>query len=135
MKNKEHSSTQLYIIKTSDKPIYWFLTGGAGVGKTTLFKFLFNGIVDYYNSLPGYNLDETCMLMVAPTREAAVLLGGVTMHTAFCIPFGKNLNTLYQPLDPHKRNKIRSELQHIKYIFIDEILMSGCLLFNYVKNF
>ena len=57
------------------------------------------------------------------------------MHTAFCIPFGKNLNTRYQPLDPSKRNKIRSELQHVKYIFIDEILMSGCPLFHYVNNF
>ena len=57
------------------------------------------------------------------------------MHTAFCIPFGKNLNTLYQPLDPSKRNKIRSELQHIKYIFIDEMSLSGCLLFNNVNNF
>ena len=100
-----------------------------------LFKCLFNRIVDYYNSLPSHNPDETCVLMVAPTGKAAFLFGGVTMHTALRILFGKNLNTPYQPLDPRKRNKIRSELQHIKYIFIDEMSMSGCLLFNNVNNF
>ena len=73
-KQRVFSYAALHDIKTTDEPAYWFVTGGACIGQTILFKCLFNGIVDYYNSLPGHNPDEICVLMVAPTGKAAFYL-------------------------------------------------------------
>ena len=37
----------MHLIKTSDKPFYYFLSGGAGVGKSHLMKSLYQAAFKY----------------------------------------------------------------------------------------
>lgn len=48
----------LHKIKTDDLPIYCFLTGGAGVGKSLLTTCLFQAITRFYSKKVAYNCDE-----------------------------------------------------------------------------
>ena len=97
-----------------------FLTGKAGTGKTTFLKNL---------PLKTYKR----MVVVAPTRVAAINAGGQTIHSFFQLPFvpqlpenasgkGYNAKTLaaqYQKLNKKKINLIRS----LDLLIIDEISM------------
>lgn len=46
-KQKEFFYHVLHLIKTSDKPFYYFLSGGAGVGKSHLVKALYQAALKY----------------------------------------------------------------------------------------
>ena len=61
----------LHLIKTSDKPFYCFLSGGAGVGKSHLTKALYQAALKYYNTRAGVDFGEIKVLMLAPTGKAA----------------------------------------------------------------
>ena len=52
----------LHLIKTSDKPFFCFLSGGAGVGKSHVTKALYQAALKYYNTRPGINFAETKVL-------------------------------------------------------------------------
>lgn len=56
-------------MKNEDKPIYAFLTGGAGVGKTVLVKSLFQSLIRYFNKEPNSNPDNSKVLLAAPTGK------------------------------------------------------------------
>lgn len=49
----------LHWSKLSNEPLYAFLTGGAGVGKSQVLKALYNALLRYYSTLPGNNPDDT----------------------------------------------------------------------------
>lgn len=46
-KQKEFFYQILHLVKTSDKPFYYFLSGGAGVGKSHLIKSLYQAALKY----------------------------------------------------------------------------------------
>ena len=74
-------------IKTSDEALRLrFLSGGAGVGKTTVTNALYETLIRYLNSVPGENPDDIKVLKVAPTGKAAFNISGNTLHSAFKIP-------------------------------------------------
>lgn len=58
-------------MKTSDKPIFLFLSGGAGCGKTHVWKALYQMAVEYYNSIPGKDFTHNPVLLMAPIGKAA----------------------------------------------------------------
>ena len=45
----------LHSIKTSDKQLKLFLSGGAGVGKTRVTNALYEALIRYLNRVPGEN--------------------------------------------------------------------------------
>ena len=45
--------------QSSEEPIYCFLSGGAGVGKSHVTKALYHAALKYHNSRPGVNFTET----------------------------------------------------------------------------
>lgn len=63
MKNKDNFFYHvLHSVKTSDEPLRLFLSGGAGVGKSTvtnaLYEALYEALIRYLNSIAGENPDE-----------------------------------------------------------------------------
>ncbi len=87
----------------------FFLTGRAGTGKTT---FLLN-----VQKMVNKNF-----ITLAPTGLAAILAGGVTIHSFFALPLG--------PCGPETlvhlhRNRI-STIRHADTIIIDEVSMVRC---------
>ena len=119
----------MHHIKTSDEPIYSFLSGGGGVGKSHLTKALYQAAVKYFNSQAGVHFGEINVLLLAPTGKAAFNIKGNTIHTALAIPASQSLRN-YKPLDSSRLNTLRCQLGSVKLIFLDEISMVGNAMFN-----
>ena len=126
---KEFFYHVLHHIKTSDEPIYSFLSGGGGVGKSHITKALYQVAVKYFNSQAGVDFGEINVLLLAPTGKAAFKIKGNTIHTALAIPASQSLRN-YKPLDSSRLNTLRCQLGSLKLIFLDEISMVGNAMFN-----
>ena len=113
----------LHSVKTSDQSLRVFLSGGAGVGKSTVTNALFEAVTRYLNSAPGENPDEIKVLKLAATGKAAFNMSGNTIHSALKVPADKGFQ--YYPLNTDRLNTIRSQLRKVKIAFIDEISMVG----------
>ncbi|KAM7431258.1 hypothetical protein ABFA07_018152 [Porites harrisoni] len=131
IKQKEFFYHVLHSIKTKDDPLTLFLSGGAGVGKTTVTNALYEALTRYLNNVPGENPDEVKLVKVAPTGTAAFYIKGNTLHSAFKIPANRGFQ--YCTLDTDRLNTIRAQLEKAKVIFIDEISMVGNGMFNFLN--
>ena len=132
-KQKEFFYHILHLIKTSDKPFYYFLSGGAGVGKSHLIKSLYQAALKYYNSRAGEDFNEVKILLLAPTGKAAFGIKGNTIHSTLAIPASQSLKN-YKPLDSSRLNSLRCKLHAVKLISLDEISMVGNTMFNVQIN-
>ena len=74
--------------------------------------------------------DDISVEKVAPTGKAAFNIRGNTLHSAFKIPVNRGFN--YCTLDRDRLNTIRSQLQRMQVVFIDEISMVGSGMFNFL---
>lgn len=91
-----------------------FLTGDAGTGKT----FLVNKFIEEMKK------QKKNLVITAPTGIAALNIGGVTIHSAFGIPVGKDLTKVF--INPN--NVIKAA----DVILIDEISMCRMDLFDVI---
>ena len=107
--SKEHSINTV-------KPLYIFLSGNAGCGKSYLLKCMHQALSKIL-SRKGDNSKPKVMLM-APTGVAAINISGTTLHTGLGIPCNN-----FHPLSDKQRTTLRMKLEHVKAIFIDEISM------------
>ena len=123
----------LHLIKTSDKPFYCFLSGGAGVGKSHVTKALYQAALKYYNTRAGDDFHQVKVLLLAPTGKAAYNIKGNTIHSSLAIPASQSLEN-YKPLDSSRLNTLRTQLGGVKLIFLDEISMVGNTMFNVQIN-
>ena len=131
---KEFFYHVLHLIKTSDNPFYFFLSGGAGVGKSHLTKCLYQAALKYYSTRAGDDFHQVKILKLAPTGKAAYNIKGNTIHSALAIPACQSLKN-YKHLDSSRLNTIRCELGGLKLIFLDEISMvGGSAMFNVQIN-
>ena len=131
IKQKEFFYHVLHSIKTKDDPLALFLSGGAGVGKSTVTNALYEALMRYLNSVPGKNPDEVKVLKVAPTGKAAFNIKGNTLHSAFKIPANRGFQ--YCTLNADRLNTIRAQLKRLQVIFIDVISMVGSGMFNFLN--
>ena len=133
-KQKQFFYHILHLIKTSDKPFYYFLSGGAGVGKSHLIKSLYQAALKYYNSRAGVDFNEVKILLLAPTGKAAFGIKGNTIHSTLAIPASQSLKN-YKNLDSGRLNTLRCKLHAVKLIFLDEISMVSNTMFNVQINY
>ena len=107
------------------------MSGGAGVGKSTVTNALYEALIRYLNTVAGENPDEINVIEAAPTGKAAFNIKGNTLHAAFKIPANKGFE--YCALDSDRLNTIRAKLRNLKVLFIDEISMVGSGMFNFLN--
>ena len=84
-----------------------------------------------FNTSTESNPEQTSVLLTAPTAKAAVLIKGLTLHSAFCIPVHQKL--FYKMLHPAKLNTFRCKYSNLKWFIIDEVSMCGTNLFNFIN--
>ena len=79
-------------IKSSEsyRPLRLFVTGGAGTGKSFLIQLIREMLLRLHLNV----------VLTAPTGIAAYNIGGLTLHTAFCLPIEHGRNCEYLPLRP-----------------------------------
>ncbi|KAF7976392.1 hypothetical protein HWV62_6777 [Athelia sp. TMB] len=92
-----------------------YLGGMGGTGKSTVIKAL----VQFFQS----RNEAHRFIIVAPTGAAAALLHGSTYHSVFGINDRNDDNEKQQF---KQVGQIRSQLEGVEYVFLDEVSMLGC---------
>ncbi len=100
-----------------------FLTGGAGVGKTTLTNELIN----------TYEKEGKRVAKLASTGMAATLIGGQTLHSFFDFGIAASVEELERNKKLTIPAKVKRLLQAIDLIIIDEISMVSAELLDMVR--
>ena len=127
---KSYIKNMSAISKVEIKPLYIFLTGGAGTGKFHLIKTIYHALTKVF-SYHAMTVNKPKVLLVAPTGVAAVNIDGTTIHTSLGIPvgrYGKNLPRL----NDKKRSALRNNLCELKALIIDEISMVSNMQLLYI---
>lgn len=114
-------------------PFHIFLSGSAGVGKSTVINALYQLITYHFDHKAGANPDSIKVLLTAFAAKAAVLIGGTTLHTAFQLPVQQYRGPLTK-LSEDVTSTIRAALLDLKVLIIDEISMTGSTLLEQVNQ-
>ena len=104
------------------EPIYLFITGGAGAGKSRLIKTIYHAVTKTL-SHTSMNPELPTVLLMAPTGVAAINIDGTTINTALAIPVQTGDNV--PAMSDQKKTQMRLSLSELKLIIIDEISMVG----------
>jgi hypothetical protein len=112
----------LNLLKTSKEPFYYFLSGGAGVGKSQAITAIIQSYIRYNCQFPTTHPEDICVLVAAPTGKAAFNVFGMTLHCTFKLPPNQACGKLCD-LDNSALNTLRAKLIHVDLFIIDEISM------------
>ena len=115
------------ILHNTDDQLLLFVTGGAGVGKSFLIRLIKEMLIRTQQT-------HSPVLLTAPTGIAAYNIGGVTVHSAFCLPVEHHKTANYVPLKSEKLKQFRVKFKDIAYVIIDEISMLSCQNFAFLHN-
>ncbi|XP_022312092.2 uncharacterized protein LOC111117320 [Crassostrea virginica] len=113
------------------EPMYMFVTGGAGTGKSHLIRTIhYEASRLLGRSLPSPS--DISVILTAFTGTAAFNIGGNTIHHVFSLT--KSLPIPYEPLKEQSLNGIRSTLDHLQILIIDEVSMVYKRLLYYIHE-
>ena len=87
-------------------------------------------LIIFLNAQPENDLDDVSVVKVAPTGKDAFNIRGNTLHSAFNLRFLQTEVLIIALRD--RLNTIRSQLQRMQVVFIDEISMVGSGMFNFL---
>jgi len=99
-----------------------FLTGGAGVGKTTITREI----------IQKYEDEAKKVAKLASTGMAATLIGGQTLHSFLDLGIASDLKELEQNAKLEIKKKIKKLIHSMDLIVIDEISMVSDTLFDMI---
>jgi len=100
-----------------------FLTGGAGVGKTTMTK----------NIIKQYEDDAKKVAKLASTGMAATLINGQTLHSFLDLGIANDLKDLEHRGKLEISKKVKKLIQSMDLIVIDEISMVSDTLLDMIE--
>ncbi|CAF4587949.1 unnamed protein product [Rotaria sp. Silwood2] len=128
---RKYTLNIMSLIKNSDKQFFHFINGGAGVDKSTLIKAVYQSILRFYDSLPGYNPQTIRAAICAPTGKATASLDGMTLHSFLSLPVNQCKHKLVK-LNSDISNRIGVKLKDLQLLIIDEISMVGFTMFQQI---
>ncbi len=100
-----------------------FLTGGAGVGKTTLTREI----------IKAYESEAKKVAKLASTGMAATLINGQTLHSFLDLGIASNIEELQKNAKYESKKKIKKLIISMDLIVIDEISMVSDALFEMIE--
>ncbi|MGB3962298.1 MAG: AAA family ATPase [Sulfurimonas sp.] len=100
-----------------------FLTGGAGVGKTTITKEV----------IKAFEAEAKKVAKLASTGMAATLIGGQTLHSFLDFGIASDIHELEQNGKLEIKNKTKKLIAGMDLIVIDEISMVSDKLFEIIE--
>ncbi|CAH2313005.1 ATP-dependent DNA helicase PIF1-like [Pelobates cultripes] len=105
-------------------PFYYFVTGGAGTGKSHLIKCIYAEATKILCKLTRLreeaDISTPIVLLTAFTGTAAFNISGNTLHSLLKLP--RSLKPPYQGLGNHMY-EVRAQLSNAEIIVIDEVSM------------
>ena len=129
-KQREFFNHVLHWLKTKDEPIYAFLSGGAGVGKSVLIKALYQALHRHLHSAEGEDPDDVRILLCAFTGKAAYNINCVTIASAF----HKKFNQSNQSLNADELNTFRMKYRNLSVVIVDEVSMVGNKMLTFMDT-
>lgn len=110
-----------------------FLSGPGGVGKSHVIKFVHYETMKLLKALSGhFEPDELAVLLTAFTGTAESGIDGMTLHSALSFNVGPKNKKDYQPASSDNLNTLRSRLEKMKLLIIDEVFMIGADLLYHI---
>jgi len=100
-----------------------FLTGGAGVGKTTTTREI----------IKAYEAEAKKVAKLASTGMAATLINGQTLHSFLDLGIASNIEELQKNAKYEIKKKIKKLISSMDLIVIDEISMVSDTLFEMIE--
>jgi len=100
-----------------------FLTGGAGVGKTTITR----------DVIQAYEDEAKKVAKLASTGMAATLIGGQTLHSFFDLGIASNVEELESKGKFEVKKKVKKLIASMDLVVIDEISMVSDSLLDMIK--
>lgn len=100
-----------------------FLTGGAGVGKTTITGEI----------IRLYEAESKKVAKLASTGMAATLIGGQTLHSFFDFGIASDINELQRSGKYEVKKKIKKLIHSIDLLVVDEISMVSASLMEMIR--
>jgi len=132
IKQMEFVTDTVHLLKLTNKPVYRFLSGGAGTGKSYVLAALRETLERFYKKDTTTDFRLSYCAVIAPTGRAAYIAHGQTIHSVLHIPVNQSLN--YTRLDHDTLNTVRTQVGHIKVWLIDEISMVGNKMFALIHQ-
>lgn len=117
-----------YFAGSKSKPLYLFITGGGGVGKSFLLKMIVAYLQLNQPVLSGVNPVKLC----APTGTAARNIHGSTIHSLLRIPVDKYMQ--YSSLTAYHLQQLRSLFAGVHTLVIDEISMVSDRMLTFISR-
>ena len=130
LRQREFFNHIVHWIKCKDEPVYAFLTGGAGVGKSVVIRALYQTLYRILNLKDGENPDDKRILLCAYMGFAAFNISGQTICSAFHKKMYKGTNHL----SADELNTFRIKYRHLKVVIIDEISMVGNTMLSFIDT-
>merc|ERR1739838_378698 len=122
----------LHMLKNGSKnQLHWFLSGGAGVGKTTAINVLYEAVRRYYNSLPNQDHSKMKIVKCAFTGKASHQIRGYTIHRLFKLCFATKTE---DHLSAEKLARLKELLGDLEVLIIDEISMVNGEMFTVIDE-
>ena len=119
--------------KIVETPIISFCSGVGGTGKSFLIDCLRDFIIIKYSHKETDKKFFSSVLVAAPTGIAAFNVRGQTCHKLFKLPILNN-SSVYWNLSPDERKALRSLMESVKLIIIDEISMVSNVLLTMIHD-
>ena len=132
IKQREFFNHVVHWIKTKGEPLYAFLTGGAGVGKSVVIQALEQALRRYLSTQEGTDPDLCRVLLLAPTGKAAHHINGTTIHAAFKILPNRGFNAY--TVDSSTLNNLRVQYRDLQMVIIDEVSMVGNRMLSIINE-
>ena len=104
---------------TSFQPLYLYVSGFGGTGKSYLIKAIMAWAYVTTNVLK-----KRCkIVLAAPTGISAAGINGMTLHSALSLPIEHCGKMTYNPLTGAKLQQIQAFMRYVQCVMIDEISM------------
>ena len=130
IRQREFFNHIMHWLKCKDEPIYAFLSGGAGVGKSVVIRALYQSLYRTLNLKEGENPDDIRILLCAYMGFAAFNISGQTI----CSAFHKKIFQGSDHLSADELNTFRIKYRHLKVIIIDEISTVSSQTLNFINT-
>ncbi|KAK3912722.1 ATP-dependent DNA helicase [Frankliniella fusca] len=124
------------LVKTNpSEQFFHFISGGAGVGKSTLINAIKQVLERFWMHQPNSKPEDSRILPVAPTGKAATGINGTTIDSAFGLGFNvKDKLRIGRVLNSDNRNTLACILSKLKLIILDEISMCNFYKFQAMNS-
>ena len=107
-----------------EKPVCLFVAGNAGTGKSHLVKLLIEA-VKVISIKAGDELQKPPVLVMAPTANAAFIIGGRTIDSD--LGFNPADSNCYTKSDASRMSMMKFQFEDVRVVFCDEISMVGSM--------